>query len=322
MPHQSLAGGRRETTGNYPGIWHVDDCEFKWFLPHEACDIVGSVGKIYFHGDSLIRHLSIGLAVVLSGNYRSGGLPRATPHAWLEACQCERQWQCLRYEDDGYWGADKMVNFNIITSPQFDLCPNWTRDHIRYSAFEDYLNSYGPSVVVSNGHVMHSWQNFDVPRKKMEGLLKQALQNNGTLIPMTMHYPGGNKPPQWEKTQGQKQIKALNGKMLSWAGRNNLWMLPLYEYTTGLWSRDGVHYDDENIIFAQLLLNILWRMQQEHGIIGIVPESNPDDPTTFNIRKPQDVGLKAWHTGKIPKPYKSLLQGDLDGTIKESPTAK
>ena len=82
LPHQSLAGGRRETTGNYPGIWHVDDCEFKWFLPHEACDIVGSVGKIYFHGDSLIRHLSIGLAVVLSGNYRSGGLPRATQYVW------------------------------------------------------------------------------------------------------------------------------------------------------------------------------------------------------------------------------------------------
>ena len=300
LPHNSLAGGHREATRNYPGVWHVNDCQFKWFLPHEACDLVASVGKILFHGDSLVRQLTVGLGVILSGNYRSGGLARGTPPAYLEACQCERQWQCWKHP------ANHRFEGGEYKSPQFDLCPNWTRDHILNSPIEDYKTSFGPLVVISNGHAMHSLSNFDVPRKKMEELLKQALKTNGTLIPMTLHYPGENKPDAYKKSQGPSQIEAVNGQMLRWAQENKLWPLRLFEYTTGIWSRDGVHYDDENIVFAQLLLNSLWRMQREHGIIAVMPESNLEDPTHFKFGKPQDVGVPAY-TGRIPRPFKSLL---------------
>ena len=300
LPHLSIAGGHRETSQNYPGVWHVNNCEFKWFLPHEACNLVGSVGKIHFQGDSLIRQLTVGLGVVLSGNYRSGGLSRGTPSAYLEACQCERQWQCWKHP------ANHRFEGGDYKSPQFDLCPNWTRDHILNSPIEDYKTNCGPLVVVSNGHAMHSLSNFDVPRKKMEGLLQQARQTNGTLIPMTLHYPGENKPEAYRKTQGSSHIEAVNGEMLRWARENNLWPLRLFEYTTAIWSRDGVHYDDENIVFVQLLLNSLWRMQREHGIIAVVPERNPEDPTNFKFGKPQDVGIQAY-TGRIPRPFTSFL---------------
>ena len=73
LPHEAIAAGWRKAK-NYQGEWHVKNCELKWFLPQEACDLLGNLGKIVFNGDSLIHQLLIGLGAVLSGNYRTGGI--------------------------------------------------------------------------------------------------------------------------------------------------------------------------------------------------------------------------------------------------------
>ena len=295
LPHEAISAGRR-TAHNYQGVWKVDNCELKWFLPHEACDLIGSVGKIAFKGDSLIRQLIVGFGVILSGNYRSGGLSKGAPPEYLEACQCERQWQC--WKPPGNHRFDKK-------SPQFDLCPRWTRDHILTSPLDDYNPRYGPVIVIANGAAMHSVSNFDAARGKMEELLKQARRTNGTLMPMTLHYPGVNKVQAYKSSQGPAQIEAINKKMVQWAKAKKLWPLQTFEYTKGLWSNDGVHYGDENIVFVQLLLNSIWRMQQEHDLLAVVPERQPEDPTSFKFGKPSDVGLNPW-VGEVPRPYKSL----------------
>ena len=166
LPHKAIAAGRRKVN-NYQGVWQVDNCELKWFLPHEACDLIGSVGKIIFRGDSLIRQLAVGFGVVLSGNYRSGGLSKGAPPEYLEACQCERQWQCWKHPGNHRFGGGEHK------SPQFDLCPRWTRDHILTSPLEDYDSIYGPVIVIANGAAMHSVSNFDVSRRQMEELLNK-----------------------------------------------------------------------------------------------------------------------------------------------------
>ena len=156
---------------------------------------------------------------------------------------------------------------------------------------------------------MHSVGNFNVPRKKMEDLLKQARMTNGTLIPMTLHYPGVNKVKKYKDLQGPSQIEEMNINMLHWAKANNLWPLRLFEYTKGLWSNDGIHYNDENIVFVQLLLNSLWRMQREYGLLAIVNEYQPEDPTTFKIGNLNEVGVKLLNghpPGEVPRPYQSL----------------
>ena len=314
MPHEAIAAGWRKLN-NYQGVWQVENCELKWFLPDEACDLIGSIGKISFKGDSLIRQLACGLGVVLSGNYRTGGLPRGTPLKYLESCQCERQWQCWEHPG-GHRFADGMHK-----SPQFDLCPKWTRDHILTSPFDDgpapyksekhwrVASAHGPVIVITNGAAMHSVGNFDAPRKKMEDLLKQARMTNGTLMPMTLHYPGVNKVQKYKDSQGPSQIEEMNSKMLDWTKANNLWPLRLFEYTKGLWSNDGIHYNDENIVFVQLLLNSLWRMQREYGLLAIVNEYQPEDPTTFKIGNLNEVGVKLLNghpPGEVPRPYQSL----------------
>ena len=178
-------------------------------------------------------------------------------------------------------------------------------------ALRSYNTSWGPVVVIANGQAMHSKptiSNFDQPRRRMESLLKQARKTNGTLIPMTLHYPGENKVKAYRSTQGPPQIEALNKKILQWANANNLRPLRFYEYTKGLWSPDGVHYLDENIVIAQVLLNSLWRMQQEHGLLDFVPEQNPEDPTSFKYPKNMELGPLGpnGQIGHVPRPYKSL----------------
>ena len=157
---------------------------------------------------------------------------------------------------------------------------------------------------------MYSVSNFDVPRRRMEALLRQARRTNGTLMPMTLHYPGVNKVKEYQKSQGPPQIAAINRKMVQWANENNLWPLRLFEYTRGLWSPDGVHYLDENIVFVQLLLNSLWRMQREHGLLTLVPESNPEDPTSYKFINDMECPkcrLAHWkQVGDVPRPYVSL----------------
>ena len=135
LPHEAIAAGWRKAK-NYQGEWHVKNCELKWFLPQEACDLLGNLGKIVFNGDSLIHQLLIGLGAVLSGNYRTGGISKSVPKDYLEGCQCERLYHCkinnqhqqnlgaLRFGDAV--GGDPAK----YKSPQFDLCPRWTRDHV------------------------------------------------------------------------------------------------------------------------------------------------------------------------------------------------
>ena len=178
-------------------------------------------------------------------------------------------------------------------------------------ALGNYNTAWGPVIVLANGQAMHTKPditNFHHPRRRMESLLKQAWETNGTLIPMTVHYPGENKVKAYRSTQGPPQIEALNKKILQWANINNLWPLRFYEYTKGLWSPDGVHYLDENIVFAQVLLNSLWRMQHEHGLLKFVPEKNMDDPTSFKYPENMELGSLGpmGHIVSVPRPYKSL----------------
>ena len=135
LPHEAIAAGWRKAK-NYQGKWHVKNCELKWFLPQEACDLLGNLGKIVFNGDSLIHQLLIGLGVILSGNYRTGGISKSVPKDYLEGCQCERLFHCCSFsscqENLGALRFGDAVGGDPAKykSPQFDLCPRWTRDHV------------------------------------------------------------------------------------------------------------------------------------------------------------------------------------------------
>jgi hypothetical protein len=302
LPHVALMQGKRpaSSTLESPEMFQIQDCEFRWFSPEQACNLVASVGALYFDGDSLIRQLMVGMGAVLDGNFRSGGIARSIPSKFLRSCQCEKQWQCYQEPANHRFGPDE---------PQFNLCPNWTRNHIVTIPIKEYLaknkESNNQLIVIGNGAALHKKLDFTVIQKAMEERLEQSRSTGGIYIPMTVHWPGPNKPIIYSLNQGEEQVENYNNELRDWADEQGIWPLNTYEFTKGLWCRDGVHYDDDNIVMAQLLLNQLQQMQ-ERGIISVVPEANPHDPSIFPRGDPRDVGIIQSYIGSIPRPYKPL----------------
>jgi len=186
------------------------------------------------------------------------------------------------------------------------ICPNWTRDHVLTTPLQDYNRTLGPVVVIGNGLAMHKgFGNTEAFYGEMEIFRGLAESTGGTYIPMTVHHPGRNKVEAYQKSQGDKQCRGLNDKIVQYANKHNLWILQTYEYTKYLWSRDGVHYDDENIVIVQLLLNQLWFMKNEQRISTVL-ESNILDPTIFSSASLDSVNIKAY-TGSEPRPIGSTV---------------
>jgi len=116
----------------------------------------------------------------------------------------------------------------------------------------------------------------------------------------------------YKVVQGAARVHAYNEALRAWSmqhgdDNNNdlgdVWPLETYDFTRGLWSRDGVHYDDDNIVLAQLLLNHIWYLQLHHVIpfVERTREEQENDPFAFRMGKPEDVGVGT-NTGKIPRP--------------------
>jgi len=278
------------------------DCGVKWFTPEEACDLIGSAGKLVFQGDSLIRQLNVAMVSVLSGNYRSGGINMYTPPKYWEYCQCEHQYQCYA----------KPVNHRLLSSsaPQFTICPKWTRNHL--VGTDSYSDTYNDSVrlspdqkvVIADASALHKSLDFETAAGVFERTYNE-LQPNGTLIPMTINWPGPNKPEKFIETQGIKAVEHYNTKLKDWAKeKNDAWVLDSYTYTRGEYSRDGVHYDDLNVGLAQLLLNYIARLQGK-GALSKLPEEMPNDPTNFKAGTPDQVGIEVYR-GPHPPPQNSF----------------
>ena len=130
-------------------------------------------------------------------------------------------------------------------------------------------NVYNHIIIVSDAAALH----YDLQSQKsiqfFENLLALNLTAKLTVLPMTIHWPGPHKPQKWHKTQGVEAVTTYNQDLRTWASTTaavvatsqilmkSLYIFDTYEVTHGEFSRDGVHYDDVNIVLAQLLLNYI-----------------------------------------------------------------
>ena len=85
----AMANGSRPAPNR--GRFHVNGCAVKWFSAAEACALVGSIGRLVFDGDSLIRQLLVATTAILTGNLRVGGINPRSPPKYFQHCECERQ---------------------------------------------------------------------------------------------------------------------------------------------------------------------------------------------------------------------------------------
>lgn len=280
--------GKRQKVGN-GGFDIGPSCPIKWFSAAEACHLFGQLGHVAFLGDSLIRQLVVGVGAVLSGNFRTGGI-NAISNDYLLHCQCEHQWQC--YKDP------VQTRFqSTVSAPQFTICPLWTRDHVSWQKGLSSLNQTRPKndslVIIHDGSALHTALEWSIVKKEMEAALDIARHLGGDLIPMTVHWPGPNKPAEFRKSQGVEKVELYHSKLREWSTGHDVWVLESYQFTKGEWSRDGVHYDDRNIALAQLLMNYLERML-EAGKLRPVFEFNPIDPSTYHRGKPENKNIPVY----------------------------
>lgn len=289
---KAIATGSRPKAGG--GLFKA--CGLHWFSSAEACDLVGSVGRLFFDGDSLIRQLLVGLTAILSGNLRTGGINAYAPPGLVPHCECEHQWQCYRAP----------VNHRLsILAPQYTICPRWTRDHLVFNTVDDvdlqkHLSDAGQLLVVSNAKALHRQLNDTLATHLLQRTLDVLARSNAnasnarsTLVPMTVHWPGPNKPKRYRKKQGEAAVQKYNQALRKWADDRGLWLLETYAFTYGEYSRDGVHYDDLNIALAQVFLNYVAHLQL-HGIIDKSHEHSPRDNTTYTTGDPTQAGFPVY----------------------------
>ena len=66
-------------------------CSFKWFSPREVCAILNRFSRIIMVGDSLTRHIVLGMNILLHGNFEYGGacLYQNKASDYFDNCRCD-----------------------------------------------------------------------------------------------------------------------------------------------------------------------------------------------------------------------------------------
>lgn len=207
--------------------------------------------------------------------------------------------------------------------PQWKLCPTWTREHIvsyEYTvpiAAMDVTRTrgaWGRTVLVSELSAPNVNLNLTRATESVlaarHALHEPPLLPHGpnyhsgwdALIPMTVHWPGPHKPAAYLETQGQTAVQRYNRGLREWARRGGagrhdavsgrhddaaapVWVLETYAFTEGLHSHDGLHYQESNVVIAQLLFNLLDHLQRTKALPPL-REARPADTSTFARHKP------------------------------------
>lgn len=259
------------------GALTLPECAPKWYTPHEACALLTRAGPVVFIGDSLNRHLLVGLKLVLSGNYALGGFigPQAGNPTIAERCAC-----------DGAFGP--LHTCHTIQDPSGPsaaaLCPQWGgmapsaggvsylpwwADYWQEGGVESRVNgtAWGGGVIVDEiGPAFdHDWLP-DSPHVKahLDAVQAAATATGSHRICYLATAPTPAKKKDYLPRQGDAATRAVNARVrehcLAGGGR----ILDGYALTRGVWSYDGTHYPSQiNVANAQMLLNVISSAVQE-----------------------------------------------------------
>lgn len=289
LPFAIQMGSRSAASGGFAP--KGQSCRLRWFGVEEACSIVGGAGKLIFAGDSTIRDLVVGLAAILSGNLRAGGLKVNVSSDVNQKCDCERQWQCYTEPAGGRIAA----GWKPSAPAQFTICPEWTRDHLVWigesaNYRQNIPAEWGAAVLIANGEALHMDLNIERVAKNLALILNSTA--NAILL-QTVHWPGLNKPKIHVTRQGVAPTLRYNVRLRTYiAEHTRAWLFDTYAFTLGEFSRDGVHYDDLNLGLAQLLLNELQWLQQR-GVLPTNAERRLADPSSYVRGNPKTLPLLA-----------------------------
>ena len=202
-------------------------CTFHWYNPDEVCNIIQQSGRyISFIGDSFMRHIGQSFYILMSNNYKNGGmlLDKMPSDDLKEHCICDVQYyentgpvKCRFYSAAGYTGNQSIY------------CPNWYNKNISYlghdlgwyhgTIFEQYKESFEKDVIqyIQNNYhgkglilvniglhnnLLSSVVFPQVYQYIFDMIKKYNLQSSIEVICITVNLPHENQPDEFKPTQG------------------------------------------------------------------------------------------------------------------------
>ena len=248
----------------------VPGCRLEWFFGQRACALLAAVGGLQMSGDSLARHMLQSMREALVGDFARGVSAHIGKNEWI--CSCDGAYDdghSARFE--GGQGATKNKfcrenSFALLSLPDIrktwpQYCPAWNDN--------DFAPQRSEVPPLEGYHLLQG------------GLHKPKLDANAAnyffgpqrrapgvraYIFTTQHSPGLNKPVGFLKSHGMPATLAYNDLIREHARKANASILDAFAVTKGARSIDGQHYyHDTNVVLAQLLLNLVYRLHIDAG---------------------------------------------------------
>lgn len=285
----------------------LPNCRLRWYQPHEACDVIERQGNLVLAGDSLVRGIALALYMILTNNYRWGGVRPTGSDRVSAYSQCE----C-----DGTFGGDRVCHESTSMATQWaelsrapqmaHVCPSWggTAGRLHFIpigapkpwAFERLIANSG-----SGRATIYACEGFAWPPRNTPGV-------NDTAEPLNrLSRPAVNTRVWWpllNMTRKYSHTRVIVGTILAKWGNHrtgsqsaeslaeyNGWLkhhvveghadlgLELFDgrqLVEGLFSRDDVHYGShDNVALAQVLLNVLDRPPRRPRTAPAEVDTNP-----------------------------------------------
>jgi hypothetical protein len=250
---------------------NVPNCRLRWFAPHEACDLIESLGNFVMIGDSLVRALTTALFTIMSNNYRFGGTRNAAelPVVWKQ-CGCE----------DAYGGNSLCHGAPAMMAEwkgdQGIVCPRWKRRHLHFLPFwgvreyreeelEDILDSAPRSVIydaVGLGFADELPNHELIKRTHFDVTFRHAAAHGNTrlICGTVLKGDGDRRPERWRLVQSDGNLSEHNAFVRDLCARSGHELFDGFALTHNVWSHDATHYQSKDYVqVAQILLNFLAR---------------------------------------------------------------
>ncbi|KAM0755398.1 hypothetical protein T439DRAFT_320089 [Meredithblackwellia eburnea MCA 4105] len=308
------------------------DFSFEWpkscprphvFNPDEACDLVSAFGGIVLQGDSLTRHLTNALFILLR-NRADGAIHHPASHG---ICRGDSMFQDGTGKTCRFWA---LADSHLPSLPApvcggsarviyFDgTCPVDPGGFV--PRYEEWRSRTPPekralSPVLVNSFGLHCHL---LPNISISGAIKPLFIHSHTAYPRPLslwgevHAPASNKPQKFAKKQGPEavtkynnimteRIRALHpGSVLEGA----VGILSWYGLTDGAKSFDGTHYAFQiNMEKAQLLLNVLdvlWGEAVAEGGLWAIGDICPRGRKSYQC-DPHDSRAKKYFNDVLEK---------------------
>lgn len=249
-------------------------CSIPYMSANRACSILSKFSHIVTIGDSLMRHLKMGLAMILSENFYHGGLPHGgTPTAVYSNCTCDGQFSEHAICRVGSVEFHDPRALGVCSTVQPFFIQNGYRGGIFQGPYENYLNGElcdgdpRPRIFYLEGGL-----HFGVNATRMIGTLQAELQaiqsfSQNCTKPFSLKLIWSGVNTQSRKLddkytrQTREHSKQFNEETNSFMRSKGASILDFMNLTEEAQVSDGLHYlSDVNLFKATALLNLLEKL--------------------------------------------------------------